>query len=275
LVVCLGGLGFSFSALGHAERYLPHRAIAQPSARLRASGGALSALLAGMRATAPFAIGVMPQMILYGVTALQAGLSPLMAQAMALLVFSGAILPAAQALHAGTPVLVAGLMIVLLNARHILYSARLAPNLRRFRRPRRLLASYLLTDESFGADARRAREGKYQQQWWWFLVGAGLTMWLAVQGATALGLALGTQMQLWDGLRFAPTLLFVCLAVLSLRGRASVAVALAAGIAAALLAGVPLGLGLFGAVGAGVIAGQLAAWRGKRQSRGGGQRPQP
>jgi predicted branched-subunit amino acid permease len=158
-----------------------------------------------------------------------------------------------------------------LNARHVLYSARLAPNLRRFRRPQRLLASYLLTDESFGADARRAREGKYQQQWWWFLVGAGLTMWLAVQGATAVGLALGTQMQLWDGLRFVPTLLFVCLTVLSLKGPASVAVALSAGLAAALLAGVPLGLGLFGAVGAGVIAGQLAARLARWRSREGGE----
>ena len=259
LVACLGALGFSFTALGHAGRYLPQPAAVTLPARSRPWRPALRALTAGMGATVPLAIGVIPLMVIYGITALQAGLSPVMVQAMALLVFSGAILPAAQALHAGMPVIVVGLMMVLLNVRHLFYSARLAPKLRRLRLPQRLVASYLLTDESFGMDARRADERKHQQHWWWFLVGAGLTMWLAVQGSTALGLVLGPQVPIWDGMSFIPTLVFVCLAVLSLNGPVSVVVALAAGIAAILLASVPLGLGLLVAVSIGVVTGLISA----------------
>jgi predicted branched-subunit amino acid permease len=265
LVTCLFAVGFSFTALGHADRYLPAPTVVAPPARSLRWKPALFALTAGMRATVPFAFGVIPPMVLYGVTALQAGLSPVMAQAMSLLVFSGAILPAAQALQAGTPVMVVGLMIVLLNARHVLYSARLALKLRPLRLSQRLLASYLLTDESFGADARGAHEGKFRQNWWWYLIGAGLMVWVVAQGATALGLALGSQVPIWDGMSFIPSLAFICLTALSLKGPTSAAVALAAGAAAILLARAPLGLGLLVAVGVGGVTGHIIQRLARRQ----------
>jgi len=259
ILICFVAFVFSRTALGNAERYLSTSA-AQGAPRQHAPDWqpAFRALVAGMRTTVPFALGMIAPLVIYGTTALQAGLSPLAAQAMMLLVFSGAVLPAVQAIQAGTPLLLVGLLIVVLNLRHLLYSARLAPKLRRLPLTRRLVASYLLTDESFGAEERRALMGIYDWQWWWFLVGAGLTMWLTAQGATALGVVLGTQIPIWDGMSFLPTLAFIGLAVLSLKGRASVVVALSAGGAALYLSPMPLGLGLLVTVGIGVATGVIA-----------------
>ncbi|HLW01936.1 MAG TPA: MFS transporter [Ktedonobacterales bacterium] len=259
LLICVGGVGFSFGALGHAERYLPkplEAAVTRAhSHRIRP---ALHALFAGMRAVVPLALTILLPMALYGVTALKAGLSPLAAQALSISVFSGAILPAVQALSSGTPLVVVGLLIVLLNLRHLLYSAKLAPQLRRLPWPQRLLASYLLADEVAGAEEQRAKVGRYLDHWWSFLIGAGATMWLAAQGAVAVGIALGGRAPVWGGMSLLPTLAFIGLTLMNLKRWASVVVAGTAGVVALSLSSLPMGLGLLIAVGLGMAAGQAA-----------------
>ncbi len=263
LLICLGGIGFSFSALGHAERYLPKPpvpAVAQaPAPRFLPT---FRAFCAGMRTMVPLAVVNILPLAVYGVTALQAGLSPLAAQTLAISVFSGAILPAVQALQNGTPLVVVGLLIAVLNLRHLVYSAKLAPTLRRLPLPQRLLASYVLADETVGALEQRERTGQGQEHRWAFLLGAGLTLWLVVQGAVALGTLLGGRMPVWEGMSLLPTLAFLGLTVLNLKGHASVVVAGTAGVAALALSSLPFGLGLLLAAGLGVSAGQVVKrWR--------------
>lgn len=255
LFVILVALVFSLTALGHAERYLP-----EPRASLPCPGPsrwktALREIAAGMWTTVPLALPIIPYMALYGITALAAGLSPLTALVLSLLVFSGAILPAAQALQTGAPLLVAGGMIAVLNLRHLLYSAKLAPRLAALRLPWRLLVSYLFTDESFGVTHRRAEERGWDWRCWFFLIGSGLMMWIAAQSATLLGLSFGAQLPPNLALDFLPTLAFLCFMVLSLKGVASVLAALAAGGAAVCLTGLPLRLGTPAAILIGITVG--------------------
>lgn len=238
----------------HSQTLVPAPPTRSPSVR-----PALRALLTGMRATVPLALPIVPYMTLYGVTAIAAGLSPLAAQALALLVFSGAVLPAAQALSSGTPLLVVGGMIAVLNLRHLLYSARLAPQMRQLPLPRRLLLSYGVTDESHAVTHQYAQAHGRDRRWWLVLLGSGLVIWVVAQGATALGVFLGTQLPLPASLADVTlTLTYLAFLVLSLKRGASLCAALAAGVAALALSHLPLRLGVFVAILLGITAGVLA-----------------
>jgi predicted branched-subunit amino acid permease len=86
----------------------------------------------------------------YGLTARNAGFSPIEAMAMSVLVFAGAAQFAAVGYVAGGlawPGVI--LLTALINARHLLYSAALAPWLKDRSLPRRALMAHVLTDEAF------------------------------------------------------------------------------------------------------------------------------
>lgn len=213
-------------------------------------------LLAGARAALPLALGIVPFMTLYGVVMHAAGFSPWLAQAMSLLVFAGAQLVAAQMLLAGAP---AALIVVtgsLLNARHALYSASISPYLRSVSLPWRLLLAYLLTDETYLLSLRRYQQPQVSEQHrHWFLLGAGLAIWLACQGSTALGSLLGARVPTTWHLEFSATLTFLALLIPQLRERASRWAALVAGGCAVLAVSLPFQLGLLAAVGIGMAVG--------------------
>src|SRR5574337_1108349 len=95
---------------------------------------------AGIRAELPILLGVLPIGLIYGALALQAGIPPAPAFAMSSIVFAGsAQFVATQLIGAGTPVGLLLLTTFVVNLRHLLYSASLAPYLRPLRpawRPR-------------------------------------------------------------------------------------------------------------------------------------------
>src|SRR6266498_2704886 len=85
---------------------------------------------AGVRAEFPLLIGVFPFGLIYGVLALNSGLSASTAQMMSSIVFAGSSqFIAAQLFHESAPGLVLILTIAVVNLRHMLYSASLAPYL--------------------------------------------------------------------------------------------------------------------------------------------------
>ncbi len=107
----------------------------------------------------------------YGLTARTAGhFSPIEAMAMSLIAFGGAAQFAVIGFVAtglGWPVI--GLLTFLLNARHVLYSAALAPWFRGRSVAERALAAHLLTDESFAlAIAHFRRLGRFDSVGYWY-----------------------------------------------------------------------------------------------------------
>src|SRR5512142_2074103 len=83
---------------------------------------------AGVRAELPLLVGVFPFGMIYGALAIGAGLSPAAAQLMSSIVFAGsAQFATAQLVHEAAPAAVIITTIALVNLRHMLYSASVAP----------------------------------------------------------------------------------------------------------------------------------------------------
>lgn len=183
----------------------------------------------------------------YGLAARDAGFSPIEAMAMSTLVFGGAAQFAAVGYVASGlawPGVI--LLTALLNARHLLYSAALAPWLRGVPRIRRALMAHLLTDESFALTiAHFERVGRSDERGYWIAaIGATFIPWNL---ATLAGVTIGAQIP--DPARFGLDVVFpaamIGLAVGLITGRRELVAALGGaslGVVVSLLAGPGVGV---------------------------------
>jgi 4-azaleucine resistance transporter AzlC len=219
-----------------------------------------SEFISGVKAELPIMLGVIPFGMIYGVVAMGAGLPANVAQAMSSIVFAGsAQFVAAQLFGMGTPGLVIVLTAFVVNLRHMLYSASVAPYIKHLDAKWKCLLAYLLTDEAYAVVITRYnRDGAYPatppNRQWYFL-GAGLTLWSTWQASTAVGILLGTQIPASWALDFTLALTFIALVVPALNDRPSVAAALAAGVVAVVTADLPYKLGLMLAAIIGIVIG--------------------
>src|SRR6266511_6015448 len=188
---------------------------------------------AGVRAEIPLLIGGFPEGMIYGALALNAGLSTAAAQMMSSIVFAGsAQFITAQLVHEATPGLVIVLTIAVVNLRHILYSASLAPYLASLPTRWKVLLSYLLTDEAYAPSIIHYEKEGVTPFSHWFLLGAEFTLWFTWQVSTALGIILGTAIPDSWSLEFALPLTFIAMMVPILKNSAAIAAALSAGLVA-------------------------------------------
>ena len=105
---------------------------------------------AGMLALAPMLLGVVPFGLIYGVLATSAGMPAWLAVVMSAIVFGGASqMILVQLWAGGAPALVIAATVSMVNLRHALYSASIAPALAHLPRRWKWLIAYLLTDEAF------------------------------------------------------------------------------------------------------------------------------
>jgi len=212
----------------------------------------------GVRAELPLLIGVFPFGMIYGILALNAGLAQAPAQAMSAIVFAGSSqFITTQLLHENTPGLVIVLTIFVVNLRHALYSASIAPHVEHLPRRWKTVLAYLLTDEAYAvAISEYTRKGITQFGHWFFL-GAGLALWTIWQISSAVGIFLGTAVPPEWSLDFTLALTFIAIVVPVLKDRASTAAALAAGLTALLAFSLPYKLGLILAALVGIAAGTI------------------
>jgi 4-azaleucine resistance transporter AzlC len=220
--------------------------------------GSLRSLRQGVEAEFPLLVGVFPFGMIYGAAALRAGLTPALAQSMSSIVFAGsAQFLTAQLIHEAAPPLVIVLTIGIVNLRHVLYSASVAPYVRHLSMRWKSLLAYLLTDEAYAAVIVHYEKAGITPTGHWFFLGAGASLWLTWQVSTALGILLGAIIPETWPLAFALPLTFIAMLVPMLRNRAMVAAALSAGAVALLAAGLPYQLGLVLAAVAGIGVGVL------------------
>jgi 4-azaleucine resistance transporter AzlC len=219
----------------------------------------------GVRALLPMHFGVMPFGVIYGIVALQSGIPPLAAVMMSSIVFAGSSqFLLAQLVGAGAPALLLVGATGVVNLRHVLYSASVAPMLKHLPRRWKLLLAYLLTDEAYAAAIPRLLASPGSPLAHWILFGAGSALWAGWQIATLAGVVLGTQLPGSLSLDFALPLTFIAIVVPLLTDRRRVAVALVSGALAVVLIGLPYKLGLFCAALGGLV---LAAGLPRKQSR--------
>ncbi len=219
-------------------------------------------LVAGIKAVLPLLIGAAPFGLIYGVVATGAGVPAAAAQAMSVLVFAGAAqFIAVGLLDVGAPGATVLLTAFVVNLRHVLYSASLAPHFRPLHPLWKWGLAFLITDEAYALAISRYRredgppDAPRRSQAHWYVLGASLTLYIVWQTSTAAGVVLGARVPPAWGLDFTLPLTFIGLLVPVLTDRGAVGAALAAGVIAIAAAGFPLRLGLVVAALAGVVAG--------------------
>jgi len=221
----------------------------------------------GVRAEIPLLIGVFPFGMIYGALALQAGLSTLASQFMSSILFAGsAQFITAQLVHDAVPGLVILLTIAVVNLRHMLYSASLAPYLKNLSIKWKILLSYLLTDEAYAPSILKYEKEGVSAASHWFVLGAGFSLWFIWQTSTALGVFLGKAIPDSWSLDFALPLTFIAMVVPVLKNRPMIAAALSAGLVALLANSLPFKLGLILAALTGIAVGTILESR--RSQRG-------
>jgi predicted branched-subunit amino acid permease len=175
------------------------------------------------------------------------------------LVFAGAAQLALVTL-AGTAsvwaVVVAG---VVINTRHVMYSAALAPAFRHQPRWVRWLGPFLLIDQVFALAVLEA--DRPPEEFRRFYLTAGLFFWVNWQWATALGMVVGPVVPTSWQLGYAPAVMFVGLVVIGLARRPQVVAAVVGAGVGLATAGLRDRLGILVGALAGVLAGAVAEQR--------------
>jgi 4-azaleucine resistance transporter AzlC len=211
---------------------------------------------AGVRTELPLLIGVAPFGMIYGVLAINAGLAPAPAQMMSSIVFAGsAQFITAQLIGEAVPGLVIVLTIAVVNLRHILYSASVAPYVRALPMGWKMLLSYLLTDEAYAVTILHYEQEEANPSGHWFFLGAGLALWTTWQVSTAAGILLGATLPESWPLDFALPITFIALIMPALKDRPAIAASLSAGAVALLAYDLPYKLGLMLAGLLGILVG--------------------
>ena len=215
-----------------------------------------------MKAEFPLMIGVIPFGMIYGILAIAAGLPPPAAQAMSFIIFAGSSqFVSAQLFGLGVRAIINLFTIWVINLRHALYSASIAPYLQKLPARWKLALAYLLTDEAYAITILHYQQDNDKRYKHWFFLGAGLTLWTTWQLSTAAGIFLGTTVPTSWSLDFTLTLIFIALVVPSLKDKASLGAALSAGVAAVILFNFPLKTGLLIASLIGIVVGLLIEGR--------------
>ena len=212
-----------------------------------------------MRGQLPLLLGVAPFGMAFGAYAIETGLSGGMTQAMSSMIFGGASqFVAVQLIASGVPGAMIVLAVLVVNARHMLYSASLAPYVAQLNSRWRWLLAYLLTDEAYAVGMRRYARDDASPRKHWFLFGSGCALWCTWQVTTAAGIFLGAALPDSWSLDFALPLTFIALLTPVLRNRPAFAAAGAAGAIAVAGFEWPYATELIAAIVGGLAAGLLA-----------------
>ncbi|WP_342361314.1 AzlC family ABC transporter permease [Terrarubrum flagellatum] len=183
----------------------------------------------------PAAVACVPIGLVFGALAATKGLSTLEATLMSVLVFAGGAQFAALEIWATpAPVLLLAFSTLLINARHILMGASLAPKLGKVSLPRKLLSMYFMTDEAWALAERRAMTQPISFKYW---IAVALMLPFAWVGSTAIGAGLGALVG--DprrlGADFAFTAIFIALIAAFWKGRSTAVIIAAAAITSAIV----------------------------------------
>ena len=221
-------------------------------------------IIRGLRASAPMLLGLIPAALVLGAQATAKGMTPLAVPLMTGLNFAGGSEFAAIGLWTSPPhlLLIVGVTL-LVNSRHLVMGAALAPLLRHLPRGRVLLLLSLMVDESWAlalADAKqRSANGKAASFSVRYFLGASAALYVNWLVFTTLGAFLGPVLGNVD--RWGFDLAFPAVFLVLLRGMwTSVGAALPWLVSLLVAAGVHLAVRGAWYVPAGTVAGIVFAW---------------
>jgi predicted branched-subunit amino acid permease len=155
---------------------------------------------AGLRRGALGILAIVPAAVafglVYGVAAAEKGMTVLEVALSCMLIFAGASqLVALELWREPLPVSTMAISVLVINLRHLLMGATVAPWFHGVRPWPTYLSLYLMTDETWGTAVADRRHGHADAA---FLMGAGATLWLFWLAASVGGHALGDLMHGFD-----------------------------------------------------------------------------
>ncbi|MBS1301031.1 AzlC family ABC transporter permease [Loktanella sp. SALINAS62] len=229
-----------------------------------ASATAKSVYLQGVRDGMPFLLVAIPFAALFGVSAIEAGLTIGQAMGFSVLVIAGASQFAALQMivdHAGVALTLLAALAV--NLRMAMYSASLVPYLGDAPLWKRACVSYLLFDQTYVAGVARFEAAPQMtvRDRMAFFVGVATPIAPVWVVATLLGALLGARIPEAAALDFALPITFIAMVAPMLRTLAHVVAALVSVVVALALIGLPSGTGLLIAAACAMAAGVIVEER--------------
>lgn len=213
----------------------------------------------GALAVAPLMIGVAPFGLVFGIAVAASSVRGLVGWSSSSIIFGGAAqLATIQLLDEGAAAAVVIGTALIIQSRHLMYSAALAPHFQEFPTAWRWGLPYLLTDQAFAVSITRfetVTDPVYKR---WFYFGSAITLWITWQITTGIGLLAGAQVPAAWSLAFTIPLVFLALLIPTLRDRPAIVAAVVGGAIALIGFSLPYNLGLIAGACAGVVAGTLA-----------------
>jgi len=205
-------------------------------------------------------LALVPSVFVYGTVfgglAVQSGLTVAQVVGMSVLVFAGASqFVAVPMLATGAPAVAIIVTTYVVNMRHYLMAATLAPSFRGFRRAWLAVIAHVINDESFAVAVARSQPPDAR-----IYLGSAIAICAAFTGGVLVGVSLGGLVERPEryGLDFAFPAVFLALVAVQLRRRADWLVAVGAAVIAVALALVLPGN--WHIVVTGLVVSAVAAW---------------
>ncbi len=179
----------------------------------------------------PLLIPVVPFGIIFGAIGIELGFGPYVTYATSIIIFSGASqIVFFQLLSAGASSIVAITSSSVISTRHLLYGAVMNQYLSNLSIYWKIGLSYILTDQAFAVSNEYFKKNKKDKFKHYYLLGAGVTLWITWQITTVIGILLGSVVPEELGLTFAIPLTFLALLINYFRKIDHVIVIIASGV---------------------------------------------
>tara|TARA_B100001057_G_scaffold50269_1_gene44789 strand:+ start:3158 stop:3856 length:699 start_codon:yes stop_codon:yes gene_type:complete len=189
----------------------------------------------GVKDTSPLMIPVVPFGIIFGVLAVDLGLTPFTTIAMSIIIFGGASqIIFLQLFSAGASSLVILSSVGAVNSRHLLYGTVLSEHLSDLTLTWKIIISYFLVDQAFAVSNNYFKKNKKDENKYFHLLGGGMNCWVIWQITTIIGIYLGSIIPEKLGLSFAIPLTFLALLVNDFRKLINLIVIIVSGTIATL-----------------------------------------
>lgn len=230
-----------------------------PDLPLTVEARVAAARRAALRAAGIIVASYIPFGIAAGAAMGATSVEPLVSILSSPIIFAGAAqIAAVQLLHVGAALGLVVLTVAVINARHLLYSAALAPHLAEWTLGQRMGAAFLLADPVYALAAARfdtADGGGGDREKRAFYFTAGLTCLVGWSALLAIGIVVGGFIPEWVPFELAIPLTFLLLTLPLIKNSAGLVTAAVAGIVALVAHTLPLGIGLMVGAVVGVAAG--------------------
>ncbi|HBZ8438915.1 TPA: AzlC family ABC transporter permease [Klebsiella aerogenes] len=210
----------------------------------------------GARAIMPLCIGDFPFSFIVGALSVSAGMSVWQSTAWSAIVIAGsAQMLALNMLKTGATLGVIIFTTLIINLRHVLYSASISGTVREASFFKKCFMSYALTDEVYATTVKEM-EGNKQDKYL-FYGSAMITFWAIWVLADFLGALVGASFPNIEkyGLDFAMVAAFIAIVVPQIKSQACTVAAVVAAVSGVLLVILPYSLGIVVASVLGVLAG--------------------